>query len=90
MANQTTLCQFIRYFQSEEIKPKSYYRANSLVDGYLEKYRNAFSLIVPGIKQLGYYARISEDMTPKKLSALSISPEGNILLFFLNIGLNPP
>jgi Tfp pilus assembly protein PilW len=55
-------------------------RANSLADNYLQQYRNALSLIVPAIRQVGYYARISQDGELKQLAGLSISAEGSLLL----------
>ena len=38
----------------------NYAAANSVVDGFLRKHSNAFSVVLPGISDLGYFARIRE------------------------------
>ncbi|KAF9653249.1 hypothetical protein BDM02DRAFT_3182788 [Thelephora ganbajun] len=38
----------------------NYAAANSIVDGFLHRHPNAFSVVLPGISDLGYFARIRE------------------------------
>jgi len=41
----------------------NYAAANSVVDGFLRKFSNAFSVVLPGISDLGYFAKIRESST---------------------------
>lgn len=38
----------------------NYAAANSIIDGFLRKHSNAFSVVLPGISDLGYASRILE------------------------------
>lgn len=44
----------------------NYAAANSIVDGFLHKYSNAFSIFLPAISDLGYFARIRDDSPAHK------------------------
>ena len=41
----------------------NYAAANSVVDGFLREHSNAFSIVLPGISDLGYFARIRGSST---------------------------
>ena len=45
----------------------NYTAANSIVDGFLRDLPNAFSVVLPGISDLGYFARIHEDSTARTI-----------------------
>ena len=53
----------------------NYAIANGIVDGYLARYRNAFSVSVPSISDLGYFARHQEARETTIKSAM-LNPEG--------------
>lgn len=50
----------------------NYSAANSVVDGFLDKHHNAFSIVLPAISDLGYFARMNEN-SPALTSFLSWS-----------------
>ena len=54
----------------------NYAAANSVVDGFLRGQPNAFSVVLPGISDLGYFARIREN-SPAHATFLSWSMTSN-------------
>lgn len=50
----------------------NYSAANNVVDGFLDKHHNAFSIVLPAISDLGYFARMNEN-SPALTSFLSWS-----------------
>jgi hypothetical protein len=56
-------------------------RANAAVEGRLANYPNAFSIILPGIQNVGFLARAAaegeNDTLNKRFGRWSGSPEGN-------------
>ena len=38
----------------------NYSAAHSVVDGFLDKFPNSFSIVIPAVSDLGYFARMSE------------------------------
>ena len=38
----------------------NYSAAHSVVDGFLDKLPNSFSIVIPAVSDLGYFARMSE------------------------------
>jgi hypothetical protein len=53
------------------------FSANTIVDGMLAKYDNAFSLVPCGILQIGSVARLGTDSWDyERLSKWSITPDG--------------
>jgi len=60
----------------------NYSAANSVVDGFLSKYSNAFSIVLPGISDLGYFARIRDD-SPARTKLLSWSLTSDQLFDYL-------
>jgi hypothetical protein len=58
--------------------------ANTIVDGMLAKYDNAFSLVPCGILQIGSVARLGTDSWDyERLSKWSITPDGKYFLCYL-------
>ena len=57
------------------IGQSNYATANTILDGELHKYRNAFSLMIPGISSIGYLARSEGDAEHSRLDSWSITPE---------------
>jgi hypothetical protein len=45
------------------------------MDGVLSKYPNAFSVVLPGIRSLGYLDRVQEDGSRSHLESWSLSPD---------------
>jgi SAM-dependent methyltransferase len=57
------------------IGQSNYATANALLDGELRKYPNAFSLMIPGISNVGYLARSGGDAEHSRLDSWSITPD---------------
>jgi len=55
----------------------NYAMANTIVDGYLARHKNAFSISVPSISHLGYFARYhgARDSNGK---LVTLSPDGKL------------
>lgn len=57
------------------IGQSNYATANTLLDGELRKYPNAFSLMIPGISGVGFLARSAGDTEHSRLDSWSIRPD---------------
>lgn len=57
------------------IGQSNYATANTLLDGELRKYPNAFSLMIPGISDVGYLARSMGTAEHSRLDSWSISSD---------------
>ena len=57
------------------IGQSNYATANALLDGELRKYPNAFSLMIPGISNVGYLARSIGDTEHFRLDSWSITSD---------------
>ena len=57
------------------IGQSNYATANTVLDGELHKYPNAFSIMIPGISNIGYLARSEGDTEHSRLDSWSITPE---------------
>jgi len=57
------------------IGQSNYATANAILDGELRKYPNAFSIMIPGISNVGYLARSEGDAEHSRLDSWSITPE---------------
>jgi hypothetical protein len=62
----------------------NYAMANTIVDGHLARYKNAFSIAVPSISGLGYVARI-KGLQDRYLESVMISPDGKPLITVCNL-----
>jgi len=58
------------------IGQSNYATANVILDGELRKYPNAFSLMIPGISNVGYLARSEGDAEHSRLDSWCITPDG--------------
>jgi hypothetical protein len=59
-------------------------RSHNLVDGIIEKHDNAFSIMLPGITQLGVLARADDNsVAAVGLRKSALSPDGARLPFVL-------
>ena len=57
------------------IGQSNYATANVILDGELRKYPNAFSLMIPGISNIGYLARSEGDAEHSRLDSWCITPD---------------
>ena len=57
------------------IGQSNYATANTILDGELRKYPNAFSLMIPGISNIGYLARSEGDAEHSRLDSWSITSD---------------
>ena len=57
------------------IGQSNYATANTILDGELHKYPNAFSLMIPGISNIGYLARSEGDAEHTRLDSWSITSD---------------
>ena len=57
------------------IGQSNYATANTILDGELRKYPNTFSLMIPGILNIGYLARSEGDAEHSRLDSWSITPD---------------
>jgi len=57
------------------IGQSNYATANTILDGELHKHPNAFSLMIPGISNVGYLARSEGDAEHSRLDSWSITPD---------------
>ena len=57
------------------IGQSNYATANAILDGELRKYPNAFSLMIPGISNIGYLARSEGDAEHSRLDSWSITSD---------------
>ena len=55
----------------------NYSMANTIVDGYLARHRNAFSVSVPSISDLGYFARY-QGARGSAVESTMLSPDGKL------------
>ena len=62
------------------IGQSNYATANAILDGELKKYSNAFSIMIPGISNLGYLARSEGDAEHSRLDSWSITSDGERIL----------
>ena len=53
----------------------NYAMANTIVDGYLARHKNAFSVSVPSISDLGYFARY-QGARESTVKSTMVSPDG--------------
>lgn len=58
------------------IGQSNYATANMILDGELKKYPNAFSIMIPGISNVGYLARSEGDAEHSRLDSWSITSDG--------------
>lgn len=58
------------------IGQSNYATANAILDGELRKYPNAFSIMIPGISNVGYLARSEGDAEHSRLDSWSITSDG--------------
>lgn len=58
------------------IGQSNYATANTILDGELKKYPNAFSIMIPGISNIGYLARSEGDAEHSRLDSWSITSDG--------------
>lgn len=58
------------------IGQSNYATANAILDGELKKYPNAFSIMIPGISNVGYLARSEGDAEHSRLDSWSITSDG--------------
>lgn len=56
----------------------NYTIANTIVDGYLARHKNAFSVSVPSISDLGYFARY-QGVRNSTVKSIMLSPDGKLL-----------
>lgn len=56
----------------------NYAMANTVVDGYLARHKNAFSVSVPSISDLGYFARY-QGAHGSTVKSTMLSPDGKFL-----------
>ena len=57
----------------------NYAMANTIVDGYLARHNNAFSVSVPSISDLGYFARYRRSHE-SVVEATALSPDGKFFV----------
>lgn len=55
----------------------SYAMANTIVDGYLARHKNAFSVSVPSISHLGYFSRY-QGARESTIKSTMLSPDGKL------------
>jgi hypothetical protein len=58
------------------IGQSNYATANVILDGELKKYPNAFSIMIPGISNIGYLSRSEGDAEHSRLDSWSITSDG--------------
>ena len=57
----------------------NYAMANTIVDGYLARHKNAFSVSVPSISHLGYFARY-RGARESNVKSTMLSPDGKLFV----------
>ena len=57
----------------------NYALANTAVDGYLARYKNAFSMSIPSISDLGYFAR-HRGAHGSAIESIALSPDGKLFV----------
>jgi hypothetical protein len=58
-------------------------RSHNLVDGILENYENAFSIILPGVTQIGVLARADgNSVAAMNLREWALTPDGTCFAYF--------
>ena len=62
----------------------NYAMANTIVDGYLARHKNAFSLSVPSVSHLGYFARY-QGAHESNVKSTTLSPDGKLSLAVWNL-----
>jgi hypothetical protein len=65
------------------IGQSNYATANAILDGELKRYPNAFSVMIPGISNVGYLARSEGDAEHSRLDSWSITSDGGRMFFGL-------
>jgi hypothetical protein len=78
----TIACKFLRYsLQVQLLINTTEHRANTAVEGRLANFPNAFSIVLPGISNIGTLARsVAEDQSEtfnRRFGRWSGSPEGD-------------
>ena len=58
------------------IGQSNYATANAILDGELKKYPNAFSIMIPGISNVGYLSRSEGDAEHTRLDSWSVTSDG--------------
>lgn len=60
-----------------QLSDRCYISSHNLIDGILEKYSNAFSIIVPGLSQIGVLARVDRSAVEhQRLDKWTMTPDG--------------
>ena len=69
------------------IGQSNYATANTILDGEFRKYPNAFSLMIPGISNIGYLARSEGDAEHSRLDSWSIAPDSKQAVLIRRVAL---
>jgi hypothetical protein len=63
------------------IGQSNYATANAILDGELKKYPNTFSIMIPGISNVGYLARSEGNAEHSRLDSWSVTSDGERTLW---------